>query len=98
DTRWRFVAGEDVAEFGGAVHPGYNLQDATLSVTPLTTLAYLLQYLRTQNLSEASNYATRLDLLQQAFDLGLSQRGIWLAYYVDENNNPVWGNGTTNRI
>ena len=89
---------EDAAEFGGAVHPGYNLQDAQLRPTPLTTLAYMLQYLRTQNLSEASNYTTRLDLLQQGFDLGLSQPAIWVAYYLDDNDNPIWDNATTNRI
>jgi hypothetical protein len=98
DTRWRFVAAEDAAEYGGSVHPGYNLQEARLRSTPMTTLAYVLQYLRTQNLNEASNYATRLDLLQQAFDMGLSQPGIWVAYYVDENDNPVWSNSTTNRL
>jgi hypothetical protein len=97
-TRWRYVAPENTVEFGGNVHAGYNLQDAALRATPLSTLAYLLQHLRNQNVGEASNYATRLDLLQQAFDMGLSEQGIWLAYYLDDNDNPVWGNGTTNRL
>jgi hypothetical protein len=46
----------------------------------------------------ATNYTTRLDLLQQAFDLGLSRPAIWLAYYIDENDNPVWGNTITGRM
>jgi hypothetical protein len=98
ETRWRFVAPENTVEYGGTVKPGYNLQDATLRSTPLTTLAYVLQYLREQNVGEATNYVTRLDLLQQAFDLGLSERAIWLAYYLDEDGNPAWGNTTTNRL
>lgn len=98
DTRWRYMAQEDAVEFGGAAHPGYNLQDAKLRSSPLTTLAYLLQNLRGQNLSDASNYATRLDLLQQAFDLGLSEPAIWIAYYLDDNDNQIFGNATSNRI
>jgi hypothetical protein len=98
DTRWRYVAEEDAAEYGGAVHPGYNLQEAKLRSTPLTTLAYLLQYLRGQDLNAASNYATRLDLLQQAFDLGLSQPAIWVAYYLGDSDNQIFDNQTTNRI
>lgn len=98
ETRWRFASPEAVAELGGTVHPGYNLQDASLRATPVTTLAYLLQTLRLQDVGAATNHATRVDLLQQAFDLGLSQPAIWLAYYVDENDNPVWGSTITPRM
>ena len=69
-----------------------------LRSTPLTTLAYVLQYLRTQELSAASNYVTRLDLLQQAFDLGVSEPAIWVAYYLDDAGNQTLGNASTNRI
>ena len=98
-TRWRFITEEDAAEFGDSVELGYNLQEATLRPTPLTTLATLLHLLRTQNVSDASNYTTRLDLLQQAFDLGLSQPAIWMGIYLDENGGEVLGPGAlTNRI
>ncbi len=98
ETRWRFVSPEAVAELGGAALPGYNLQDANLRSTPLSALADLLQSLRLQDVGAATNFTTRLDLLQQAFDLGLSAPAVWLAYYMDENDNPVWGNAITGRM
>ncbi len=97
-TRWRFVLPENAAEYGGAIQAGYNLQDATLQPTPLTTLAGLLQRLTAGEVDEASIFTTRIDLLQQAFDLGLARPGIWLGVYLDENEQLLLGNVVTPRL
>ena len=97
-TRWRFVLPENAAEYGGAVKPGYNLQEATLQSTPLTALASLLQLLVAGDVDGASAYTTRIDLLQQAFDLGLAQPGIWLGVYLGDNGQSVVGNTVTTSL
>lgn len=97
-TRWRYVTEEDVVEYGEGVEPGYNLQDAQLQPTPLTALAALIQNMRKGDVGAASNYATRIDLLQQVFDLGLGQPGIWVGFYVDENDQRVTDGTITTRM
>ncbi|HXF63296.1 MAG TPA: SH3 domain-containing protein [Caldilineaceae bacterium] len=100
DARWRFLSAESAAEVGGVAEPGYTLHEASLRPTPLTTLARLLQLLHEQNVSEAANYTTRLDLLQQAYDMGLSRPAIWLGSYLDAEGRmlPDGGSEVTERM
>jgi len=97
-TRWRYVTEEDVVEYGEGVEPGYNLQDAQLQMTPLTALAALVQNMRAGDVGAASSYVTRIDLLQQVFDLGLGQPGIWMGFYVDEGDQRVTDGSVTARM
>jgi hypothetical protein len=97
-TRWRFATVEDAAELSGVMQPGYNLQEAALRSTPLTALSHLLELLHAQNLNEASNYASRLDLLQQAYDMGLSRPAIWMGVYQDADGRDVLGNTITDQV
>ena len=96
--RWRFIDEEGARDTAGALRPGYNLQEAALVSTPLTSLAQVLRLLRDSNVGEASNYVARLDLLQEAFDMGLAQPGVWLGAYLDDSGREIYGNEVSNRL
>ncbi|NJN83101.1 MAG: hypothetical protein HC802_12990 [Caldilineaceae bacterium] len=93
-TTWRYNGGSAPASAG----EGYELSDARLVATPLTTLALLLDRLQQGDVNQASAYATRFDLLQRAFDLGLGEPADWLAFYLDGQNQPKFGDEVTQRI
>ena len=88
---WAFHTVQEEEESPGDVRAGYSLEDAALVSTPLTSLAKVLSGLRDSDLSEASNYVGRFDLLQQAYDLGLYQPGVWAGSYLDENGRELNG-------
>ncbi len=97
-TLWRFVSIEDAQELSGVVRPGYNLEDAVLVSTPLTALAHVLAALQTTDVGSASNHVSRIDLLQQAYDMGLYQPGLWAGIYLDENGREVFGHDVTRQL
>ncbi|MCB9137959.1 MAG: SH3 domain-containing protein [Caldilineaceae bacterium] len=68
---------------------GYDLAEAELPSTPLTSMAGILDQLQIGQINGASGLAVRIDLLQQAFDLGLGNPAHWLAFYLDEEGVPV---------
>jgi hypothetical protein len=88
---WAFHTVQEAEESPGDVRVGYSLEDAALVSTPLTSLAIVLSGLRDSDLGEASNYVGRFDLLQEAYDLGLYQPGVWAGAYVDENGRELDG-------
>ncbi|GIV76606.1 MAG: hypothetical protein KatS3mg050_1000 [Litorilinea sp.] len=99
-TLWRFVSEEeaDEADSRESPGPGYHLQEASLLPTPLTTLARFLLLLRASDVGTAANFASRFDLLQQAYDMGLTQPAHWLAFYLDEADQPLWDGQVTLRL
>ncbi len=97
-TLWRFVSIEEALELSGVVRPGYNLEDEVLVSTPLTALAHVLAALQTTDVGAASNYVSRIDLLQQVYDMGLYQPGLWIGIYLDENGREVFGHDVTRQV
>ncbi|MEM7537832.1 MAG: SH3 domain-containing protein [Chloroflexota bacterium] len=93
-TRWTPIQPDD----GSYPIVGYRLLDTSLHPTPLTTLAYVLTYLQQSNINEAENYTSRVDLLQQAFDLGLSQPANWIGMYLDDQDSELQGNVLTQKM
>ena len=92
EARWAPTVGDD-----GRI-TGYALAAATLPSTPLTTMAGILAQLQTGEINAAAGLANRIDLLQQAFELGMGNPADWLAFYVDENGNRVTEPGPTPRL
>lgn len=89
NSRWSFAPLQDAPVAGQRVVRGYRLNGAALRSTPLTTLGQIIQLARQQDLNEALNYATRLDVVQRAFGLGLGDPAVWLASYLDDQSQPV---------
>ena len=87
-TTWRFMP-----ETGA-----YELYATELVATPLTALGRVLEELQTGDVSGAADYASRLDLLQQAFELGLGNPGVWLASYLDDAGNLLTDSRVTARL
>lgn len=77
---------------------GYQLESGKLIATPLTTLGNILALLQSGNINDATVYTTRLDLLQQAFDLGLGDPAQWLAIYIDDDGNELLDNRISNSL
>ncbi len=98
DSLWQPVNGNEQQEGGPAVVIGYQLEAVSLQPTPLYTLAKLLTVLQTGDINDATAYATRVDLLQQMFELGLNQPAVWLALYLTEDGVPTADNSVTNRL
>lgn len=95
---WRFVSAQEADALPDATGPGYILEDAVVVSTPLTSLAHILLGLRESSLGKASNHVNRFDLLQEAYDLGLHQPGVWVSTYLDENDNEIYGGDVTRRV
>ncbi|MCB0107582.1 MAG: hypothetical protein KDE53_16795, partial [Caldilineaceae bacterium] len=90
-TTWQPVNGNEQAESGPATVVGYRLAEVTLPPTPLDTLGRLLTVLQSGEINDATAYATRVDLLQQMFELNLNQPALWLAFYLNDEGQPVSG-------
>lgn len=67
----------------------YQLESGELFHAPLSTLQQLLKLLQAADVSAAGELVTRLDLLQQAVDLGLTEPATWMAFYVDSQGQPL---------
>jgi len=79
NTRWSpLPASED------GTPQGYQLAGAGLRSTPLTSMAQIIALLQSGKLDSALTYATRLDLVQQAFGFGLAQPGWWMGLYLND--------------
>jgi len=77
---------------------GYRLLRGTLIPTPLTLFQRLLLLLQESDLSDASGYVTRLDLLQQAYDLELDQPATWMGVYLDADGAPIYDGRISERL
>jgi hypothetical protein len=97
-TKWRPLLGNEQQEGGADLVVGYGLTDFALPPTPLITLGRLLTILQGGDINDATAYATRVDLLQQMFELNLSQPAVWVALYLDESGAPVVDNQITNQL
>jgi hypothetical protein len=97
-TRWTPYTANGSAPTQGDPVLGYRLTSAALRSTPLTALDQILAMLQTGNVNQATLYASRFDLLEQAAQLGLNAPGIWMAVYLDEANQPRYGNDITPRL
>ncbi len=95
---WSFQTVEEAQESPEAAQPGYALKDAALVSTPLTALAQVLAGLRGSDLGETSNYVSRLDLLQEVYDLGLHQPGVWFSAYLDDSGRELDGAEISQRV
>lgn len=84
NTRWSPLP---AAEDGSP--QGYQLAGAGLRSTPLTSMAQIISLLQSGRLDSALNYATRLDLVQQAFGFGLAQPGWWIGLYLNDAGEPA---------
>lgn len=82
NSRWTPATLGDL-QTGGAI-TGYRMQGAGLRSSPLTSMAQLVALMQQGRVDAALTYATRLDLIQQAFDLGLAQPGWWMGLYLDD--------------
>ncbi len=98
ESVWQPVNGNEQQEGGPATVIGYQLEDFSLQPTPLYTLAQLLTVLQTGDINDATAYATRVDLLQQMFELGLNQPAVWLAFYLTEEGLPTTDNSVTSQL
>lgn len=96
NSRWTPAILGDLSSSGAIT--GYRLQGAGLRSTPLTSLAQIISLLQSGGVDQALTYATRLDLVQQAFDLGLGQPGWWMAIYLDDAGREVFDRGITARL
>ena len=101
-TRWTPILGSE-QEGSTEVQPpsalvGYRLDNARLHPTPLTALSQMLKHLQADDVGEASKYATRFDLLQTAFDMGLGKPTAWVALYVDGAEQELLDNVVTAQI
>ncbi|MEZ4657235.1 MAG: hypothetical protein R2911_06665 [Caldilineaceae bacterium] len=67
----------------------YRLESGELFPSPLATLQRLLTLLQASDVSSAGSLVTRLDLLQEAVDLKLTEPATWLAFYVDGDGRPL---------
>lgn len=97
-TEWQPVNGNEQEEGAPAVVVGYRLDNVVMPPTPLETLSRLLLVLQSGEINDATAYATRVDLLQQMFEMNLNQPAIWLASYLDEEGRPTSGNEITDRL
>ena len=77
---------------------GYRFASGEVTAAPLATLAQILTLLRASNVTDASELVTRVDILQQIDDLGLTQPAAWLGYYLDNRGNRLIGDEITNRL
>ena len=95
NSRWSFAPLLNSPANGQRQVRGYRLNGAALRSTPLTTLGQIIKLARQQDLNEALNYATRLDVVQQAFSFGLGNPGVWFATYLDDSSQPTLGAAIT---
>jgi len=100
-TRWTPILASEQAD-GTIQSPsavvGYRMTSARLHPTPLTALSLMLKHLQSGDVSAGSEYTTRFDLLQVAFDLGLGKPSEWVALYLDNDEQEQLGNVVTARI
>ena len=96
NSRWTPATLGDL-NAGGSV-TGYRLQGAGLRSSPLTTMAQIIALLQAGSVDTALTYATRLDIVQQAFDLGLAQPGWWMGQYLDDSGRPTGTAAVTSRL
>ena len=68
----------------------YRLESGELFASPLATLQRLLMLLQAADVSSAGSLVTRLDLLQQAVDLKLTEPATWMAFYIDSDGRPLF--------
>ena len=96
NSRWTPATLGDLRA-GGSV-AGYRLQGAGLRSSPLTSMAQIIALLQAGSVDTALTYATRLDIVQQAFDLGLAQPGWWMGQYLDDSGRPTGTAAVTSRL
>jgi hypothetical protein len=96
NSRWTPTTLGDL-NAGGSVS-GYRLQGAGLRSSPLTSMAQIIALLQAGSVDTALTYASRLDTVQQAFDLGLAQPGWWMGQYLDDTGRPTGTAAVTSRL
>ncbi|MBW7885384.1 MAG: SH3 domain-containing protein [Caldilineaceae bacterium] len=96
-SRWRPAFSE--ADAGPpATLTGYQLASAEVEPTPLASLAMLLALLQNGDVSRAQNYVTRIDILNEMFQLGLADPGDWMAVYVNDLDREMLDGGQSLRL
>ena len=83
-TRWQPLLASDLDPNAAARIAGYRLAQADVPATPLSTLATILTLLQRGEVNRAQGLVTRIDLLNDMFELGLAAPGDWLAVYINE--------------
>ena len=96
-TLWRPDFAKSLAS-RRAASGGYRLASSELLLTPLTTFSRFLKLLQDENLIAAGDHTTRLDLLQQAFDLELTEPALWLGFYLDGEGEPLFDGRVTETL
>lgn len=95
NSRWTISQSDDAPS---SAPWRYQLAGAGLRSTPLTTIAQFIALLQTGQSDDALDFATRLDLVQQAFAFGMSTPGLWMATYLDENGRESFAPEITPRL
>jgi hypothetical protein len=88
--QWVETSWSPVRAANGAA-TGYEISEATLVPSPLTSLAAIIQQLRAGDINPVSGLSNRIDLLQSAFDLGLGEPARWMAVYLNDAGQPAVG-------
>lgn len=97
-SRWTPLYGQEGNDAHAAPFSGYRLVNAALRSTPLTALDQLLAMVQSGNVNDVTRYASRFDLFNQAVQLGLNAPARWMAVYLDEAGQPLFGNEITSRL
>ncbi len=95
--QWVETSWSPVRAANGAT-TGYEVSEATLVSSPLTSLATIIQQLRAGDINPVSGLSNRIDLLQSAFDLGLGEPAEWLAFYLNDGGQPATDEDFTSRL
>jgi outer membrane biosynthesis protein TonB len=77
---------------------GYRLESVAVDPTPLTTLATIMALLQSGQVNQAKDYVARVDLLNQAFEFGMSIPGDWMAVYVNDLDREIQDDSTSLRV
>jgi hypothetical protein len=83
-ARWQPLLASELDPNAAARLVGYRLAQAEVQSTPLSTMATILAWLQRGQINRAQSLVTRIDLLNDMFDLGLAEPGDWMAVYVNE--------------
>jgi hypothetical protein len=97
-TRWQPLLASDLDPNAAARITGYRLAQAEVQVTPLSTLATILSLLQSGQVSRAQSLVTRIDQLNDMFDLGLAAPGDWMAVYINDIDREIQDGGQSLRL
>lgn len=97
-TRWQPLLASDLDPNAAARIVGYRLMQAEVQPTPLSTMATILAWLQRGQVNRAQSLVTRIDLLNDMFELGLATPGEWMAVYINEIDREIQDGALSQRL